>query len=121
MSIVHLKLDGTDLPLPRADTPIDMEYIPFGGSLRMNDGTLRVQMTGAKLRQRIYWHGLSKAERDQLFSAYSGNLITAKTWTMPDGLAFSGMTGLGTWSENYFCQPHSGIFYYTVNFIVQEV
>lgn len=119
---LELKLDGTNLPLPRSDQPYDSEYLGFGTQFRTWDATLKTQRTGNKWRLRIYWAGLSLAEKDSLMTTFSNLLATAGTLTLPDGANIQVQGILGSWNERVWFQPrppYNG--YYDVSFQVEQV
>lgn len=113
--------NSVPLPLPKAEDPFPLEYMPFGISQRTANATLRVQFVTAKFKRRIDWAGLTKAERDLCFAAYVGGLVAAQTWIFPDGVTFSGMTQLSSWVENQWYQPRTDAIYHNVSFTVEEV
>ena len=118
---LSMTFDGTPVALPREEDPFEQEYIPFGASNRMYDATLRVQVTGARWRCRINWDGLTKAERDALFTEYLAALTTPTVVAFPDGLTINVMTGMGSWSEGKWFDPWAGVDGYRVNFTVEQV
>jgi hypothetical protein len=120
MTLTH-SIGNTNLPLPRGDNPFEMEYMPFGAAARTISGAYRVQLTGAAWKIRLNFEGLTKAERDSLFSVYASHLAVADTYTMPDGLSFSVMSSLNSWVESQFYAPYSGTVYYDAAFTVEQV
>jgi hypothetical protein len=107
--------------MPKADDPFGMEYIPFGAALRTANASYRVQLTGAKWRVRVNFEGLTRAERDTTFAAYTSALATAQTYTMPDGTSMSIMTGLNSWSESHAYDRWREVWYYNCSFTVEQV
>ena len=120
MPLTH-SLGTANLPMPKADDPFGMEYMPFGVALRTADAAYHVQLAGAKWRIRVNFEGLTKAERDTTFASYSSALATAQTYVMPDGTSISVMTGLNSWQENHNYDPHNLIWYYNCSFTVEQV
>jgi hypothetical protein len=120
MALTH-SLGDTNLPLPKADEPFGMEYLPFGVALRTLDASYHVQLTGIKWKVRINWEDLTKAERDTLFGAYCYYLVVPGVYVMPDGLSLSVMTGLGSWVESPTYEPWQQIWRYACSFTVEQV
>jgi hypothetical protein len=120
MPLTH-SLGTANLPMPKADDPFGMEYMPFGVALRTANATYRVQLTGAKWRVRVNFEGLTKAERDTTFAAFQSALATAQTYVMPEGTSISVMTGLNSWQESHAYDPHDGVWYYNCSFTVEQV
>jgi hypothetical protein len=118
---LSLTFGGTAVALPREEDPFDQEYIPFGASSRMYDATLRVQVTGMRWRCRINWDGLTKGERDALFTEYQDALVTTTAVAFPDGLTINALTGMGSWSEGKWFDPWAGDDRYRVSFTVEQV
>ena len=113
---------GTPLPQPRADNPFEMEYLPIGAEQRMADGTLRVQVTALKWQARVFWHGLSAAERSTVLTAYGNSLLTPTAWVFGDGTTLTCMAGIGSWAEGErFYAPHLGQWLYSPSFLLKEV
>lgn len=115
-----MTLGGTSLPLPRADGPFDMDYIPFGVQHRTKSGSLRIQLTGTAWTIRAFWEGLTKAERDSLFAVHGGAIATQSTLVMPDGVSLEVMTSLGSWTERQW-YDYAGTAYYDVSFSMETV
>lgn len=119
MTLTHT-LGGSPLPLPRADDPFGMEYIPFGAAERKLNCNYHMQLLGARWRVRESWEGLTKVERDSLFGLYAAYLAAPAAYVMPDGLTLTVYTGLNTWSESHYYQPHTGVVYYNVSFQLEQ-
>lgn len=112
---------GTSLPMPRQNDPYKMEYIPFGSASRALSGALRVQFIASRWKIDITWEGLTKTERDSLFTVYNTYLSASGTWIFPDGKTLTGMVAMGSWSESQWHQINSGNIYYDISFTVEEV
>lgn len=121
MPSFSMTLGGTTLPMPRHPEPYRMEYIPFGGQRRMANGALRVQLTAARWRVTVSWEGLTKAERDVLWTQWGTYIATSAVVLLPDGLTFTAMTALGSWQEGHYFDPRSGVVYYDVSFGLEQV
>lgn len=115
-----ISVNGVSLPTQRANNPSDMEYMSFGTQQRMLDGTMRAQLFATKWRMRLFWHGLSQAERDTLFGIWASYQTTSATWVMADGKTLTAITGVATWNESHWYQPHSQVWYYDVNFAIEQ-
>jgi len=113
-------LGGSPLPLPKAEGPFEMEYIPFGVALRSLNCTYHVQLMGAYWRIHINWEGLTKAERDTAFAAYVAYLADRAAYVMPDGLTLTVCASLNSWNENHF-YARDGTVRYNVSFQVEQV
>ena len=118
---LQLRKGSTALPLPKYDNPYDSEYLGFGVQFRTADATYRTQHIGHKWRLRIYWHGLSSAERQTLLNAFAAWLTQEDTLTLPDGQAVLMQAALGSWTERVWYQPGSNLPYYEVSFQVEQV
>lgn len=121
MTIYEMTIASVTLPYPRERDPFSMEYIPFGASRRMANGTYRVQHTGGKWRVVVHWEGLTRAEYDVLWAAYGGAIATGVAVQFPDGQTYTMMTGLGTWSEGQWYSPGDGVFFYNISFALEQV
>lgn len=120
MPLTHT-LGGTTLPMPKADEPFGMEYMPFGVALRTADCSYHVQLVGAKWRVRVNFEGLSAAELATVFGAFRAALATAATYVMPDGTTLSVMTGLSSWAQSLYYDRWNEIWYYNCSFTVEQV
>lgn len=116
-----MALDSVYLPMPRANEPFRMEYIPFGSERRMANANLRVQYVGSRWQVAVFWEGMTQAERDLLWTTWGGYIATAALVYLPNGLTFSGMTALGSWAESHWYDPHSGSVRYNVSFAIKQV
>jgi len=114
-------LDGNPLPMPRADNPFDMEYMPLGSQRRAASGKLRVDHVASRWRVQVFWEGLTQAERDQLWNYFGTYIATVGTLVLPTGLSIEVMVGLNSWSENQLYDPWTGEVLYDVSFEFQQV
>lgn len=121
MTTLTFTVGGTAMPLPREDQPYDSEYLGFGTQFRAADATLKTQHIGNRWRRRIFWHGLSAAERLSLAGAFASLVTTATTVVFPDGTTITAQATLGSWSEGVWFQPGSDRPYYNVTFTIEEV
>lgn len=116
-----LTVAGTPLPLPRAENPLDVEYAPFGITQRTANATLRTQYITHKWKVRVYWIGLTQAEKNSLLSVYTTYTMASAAWVFPTGLTFTGRIPMSTWAESMWFQPGTDTPYYDVNFSIEEV
>lgn len=121
MAPTTMSIGGTNVPFPREKEPFGMEYIPFGASRRMADASYRVQLTGAKWRTVVYWEGLTQAERNTLFGAYTAALTTSSAVVFPDGGTYNMMSGLSSWNEDKWYSFGDSGWYYDISFALEEV
>ena len=119
MPLTH-SIGSTNLPLPRADEPFGMEYMPFGVTFRTQDAAYHAQLIGLKWRVRINWEGLSLAERNTCFAAFCAHLAASDTYTAPNGLTFTAYTTMSSWTESHWYQPNTNEVYYNVSFQFEE-
>lgn len=114
-------VDGTSLPLPSADGPYELEYQPFGVAQRMASSLLRVQYIASKYQVKINWRGLTLAERDSLRGTWGTYLQQAGLWVFPDGLTFTGLCAMASWSETPDFNPWDSAYdRYQVSFTVLQ-
>ena len=121
MTTFVMAIDSVYLPMPRAQDPFRMEYLPMGAERRMANGRLRVQLVASRWQVGVFWEGLTQAERDLLWTTWGGYIATAGLVYLPNGLSFTGMTALGSWQEAHWYDPHSGAVRYNVSFIIKQV
>lgn len=117
---LELKIGGKTMPQPQHESPYDMEYLGFGIQFRALDATMKTQLLGRKWRSRIYWNGLSLAERATVLSAFVALLSAPSTIEFPDGQALTVQSILGSFSENIWYSPWTRTGFYNVSFQIEE-
>lgn len=117
---LELKIGGNTMPQMQHETPYDMEYLGFGIQFRTLDAALKTQLFGRKWRARIYWNGLSLAERAVVLNAFVSLLSTPNTVEFPDSQTVTVQSILGSWSESIWYSPWTRVGYYNVSFQIEE-